>query len=253
MTMASVLPTVRGLAGVALVASGVALVPAPASAAAQHRAPAAAQHRLADTYPNYAELAAHETEGTDYRRVKRFPQGAKVAHIAIHGGSIEAGTSQLADYSAEASQAAFYAFEGIKPTGNGTLHITASRFDEPRALTLLSRVDRTVSWHGYSDSTEASTYVGGRDTALVERVTAGLRAAGFTVAREIPDGLDGSSPDNIANKNRRGKGLQLEISSAQRKRFFADGDLTRSSIENPANRTKAFYAYTAVINKALSD
>ncbi|MEV0345190.1 poly-gamma-glutamate hydrolase family protein [Nonomuraea sp. NPDC050680] len=249
--MASVLPSVRGLAGVALVAGGIALVPAPASA--QHRTPAAsAQHRVADTYANYAELAAHETEGTDYRRVQRFPQGAKVAHIAIHGGSIEAGTSQLADYSAQASQAAFYAFEGIKATGNGTLHITASRFDEPRALALLARVDRTVSWHGYSDSTEASTYVGGRDTALVERVTAALRAAGFTVAKQVPDGLDGSSPDNIANKNRRGKGLQLEISTAQRKQFFADGDLTRSSIENPANRTKAFYAYTSVVNKALN-
>ncbi|GAA4207565.1 poly-gamma-glutamate hydrolase family protein [Streptosporangium oxazolinicum] len=204
-----------------------------------------------DTYDGYAQLAAHESEGSDYRRVQRFPARARVAHIAIHGGGIEAPTTQLASHSASSRGFAYYSFEGIKKSGNGDLHITSGRFDEPRALKLVARVDYTVSWHGASGA-RPTTYVGGRDVALIRRVTAELRAAGFTVAKFVPAEIAGRSPSNIANKNRRGKGVQLEISSGQRERFFAGGRLNRSWIENPANRTGAFYRYTAAVNRALA-
>jgi phage replication-related protein YjqB (UPF0714/DUF867 family) len=204
-----------------------------------------------DKYGSYAQLAAHESEGRDYRRVQRFPIGVKVAHIAIHGGSIEAPTTQLASHSASARGFAYYSFEGIKESGNSDLHITSDRFDEPRALKLVARVDYTVSWHGASGA-KPTTYVGGRDVALIRKITTELRAAGFTVAKFIPDELAGKSQHNIANKNRRGKGVQLEISSGQRERFFAGGKLSRAWIENPANRTNAFYRYTAAVNRALA-
>ncbi|WP_157250336.1 poly-gamma-glutamate hydrolase family protein [Nonomuraea typhae] len=206
--------------------------------------------QAADTYRNYAELAAHETEGQDYRRDQRFPRGAKVAHIAIHGGAIESPSTQLADHAA-GSKYAYYSFSGLKPEGNSTLHITATRFDEPRALKLVGAVDHTVSWHGASGD-DATTYVGGRDAKLIAKVTKALRAAGFTVAEEVPDKIGGDSPSNIANRNRRGMGVQLEISRGQRERFFAGGKLARAWVEDPAHRTRDFYRYVAAVNKALA-
>ncbi|MEV0387526.1 poly-gamma-glutamate hydrolase family protein [Nonomuraea sp. NPDC050643] len=222
------------VAAVALAASA-AFVPVPASA---------------DTYENYADLAAHEVEGTDYRRVLRTPSGAEVSHLAIHGGAIEGGTSPLADHAAGSGGHAFYAFEGIKSTGNGVLHITASNFDEPKALSLQSKVFRTVSWHGAS-GTHATTYVGGRDEALVTKVKAALDAAGFAVAEVVPPGLAGTDPLNIANRNRTGMGVQLEITEAQRKRFFQDGKLNRAWTEDRTHWTPELFAYVAAVNDAL--
>lgn len=204
----------------------------------------------ADTYADYADLAAHEDEGVDYQRLLRFPRGAKVAHIAIHGGAIEAPSTQLADRSARLGGHAYYSFTGIKSSSNSALHITAHRFDEPKALKLVAKVDYTVSWHG-AGGAAPTTYIGGRDKALIRRISAELRAAGFNVARTLPPGLEGTNPDNITNRNSRGKGVQLEISLGQRKLFFADGRLDRAWIEDPAHRTRAFYAYTAAVNRAL--
>lgn len=203
-----------------------------------------------DTYPDFRELAAHQDEGKDYRRVQRFPRGARVAHIAIHGGAIEPPTTQLAD-AAAGSRYAFYSFEGLKPSGNRELHITATHFDEPKALKLVAAVDYTVSWHATA-GTRVTTYVGGRDRGLVRKVSAELRAAGFTVATSVPGEIAGVSRCNIANKNRRGTGVQLEISRGQRERFFAEGKLGRAWMENPANRTEAFYRYVAAVNRALA-
>ena len=208
--------------------------------------------RASDTYDDYADLAAHETQGTDYRIVLRRPVTTAVAHIAIHGGAIEPGTTQLADYAASAGGDGYYSFEGIKPSGNGDLHLTSTHFDEPQALDLVAGSSQTVSWHGAAGGT-AQTYVGGRDTALAASVTAQLRAAGFTVATGTPPELNANSPDNITNKNSRGAGLQLELTKAQRERMFTDGRLDRGWIEDPAHRTAAFSAYGDAVNRALAD
>ncbi|MER6514407.1 poly-gamma-glutamate hydrolase family protein [Nonomuraea sp. NPDC001636] len=208
-----------------------------------------AQVSARDVYAGYAQLSAQETEGRDYRRVQRVPRGARVAHIAIHGGAIEAPTSQLADQAA-GRRHAYYSFEGIKASGNSALHITATHFDEPKALAVVAGVDYTISWHAAAGA-GATTYVGGRDTALIKKVKAELRAAGFPVAASVPTEIGGTSTRNIANRNRRGMGVQLEISRGQRERFFDGGKLTRAWVENPANRTKAFYRYVAAVNRAL--
>ncbi|MFB4293632.1 poly-gamma-glutamate hydrolase family protein [Nonomuraea sp. ATR24] len=227
-----------------IIAAGLVALLVPV--AAPHPAHAAA----ADTYPDYATLAAKEVEGRDYLRLRRLPRGAEVAHIAIHGGAIESPTTQLADHAA-GTKHAFYSFVGIKPDGNSKLHITSTRFDEPRALKLVAAVDRTVSWHAAA-ATHATTYVGGRDARLVAKVTAALRKAGFPVAATVPDRINGTSPRNIVNRNKRRMGVQLEISKGQRTRFFKGGKLSRARVENPANRTSAFYRYVNAVNSALA-
>ncbi|MGB8946501.1 MAG: poly-gamma-glutamate hydrolase family protein [Streptomyces sp.] len=49
-----------------------------------------------DTYKSFAELAAHETEGVDWsREAHRVPESDMV-HLAVHGGGIEVGTTEVA-------------------------------------------------------------------------------------------------------------------------------------------------------------
>ncbi|WP_067810823.1 poly-gamma-glutamate hydrolase family protein [Actinomadura kijaniata] len=234
----------------------LALPLAACGTAGEHRSasPVAAQRTAAaeraDKYRNYAELSRREKEGRDYRRVLRSPRNARVAHIAVHGGGIEPPTTQLADHAAARRGDAYYSFVGLKKRGNSALHLTSTRFDEPKALKLLRGVKYTVSWHA-AKGDRAVTYVGGRDTALARKVTAALRAKGFAVATP-PDGIEGTHPKNIANRNARGKGLQLEISTAQRKRFFRDGRLDAEWINNPRNRTRAFQDYVKAVNSALA-
>lgn len=192
-----------------------------------------------DTYADYAELAANETEGTDYERTTRAGD-TNVAHIAVHGGGIEPATSELADYAAETGDHAFAAFEGIKSTGNSILHITSTRFDEPKTVDVVTDSDYTISWHGAAGD-DPATYVGGRDTDLRDAVREELRDAGFEAPETIPDGLEGEDPDNITNRNASGKGVQLEITRAQRDALLV-GDTP----------VEAFEEYVAAVERAVS-
>ncbi|GAA4633051.1 hypothetical protein GCM10023196_069040 [Actinoallomurus vinaceus] len=240
---------VLGTAGLlALTACGSG--PAAAGKVAHAVPVAGTVQATADTYRNYADLARHEKEGRDYTRVQRTPRGAKVAQIAIHGGLIEAPTSQLADYAASYGHDAYYSFMGIKKSGNTKLHITSTHFDEPRAVKLVKASKYTVSWHA-AKGDKAVTYVGGRDTALVNKIIKALKAKGFKTA--VPASkIEGQNPKNICNRNQRGKGVQLEISAAQRKAFFKGGRLDRDWIANPAHRTQAFYAYVKAVDGVLA-
>ncbi|MBB4927857.1 poly-gamma-glutamate hydrolase family protein [Kitasatospora kifunensis] len=244
------------------VAALLLLLPQPAAAAAAQRAdlPAAAAvdctpdgAAATDRFVDFADLAAHERAGIDYRVTTRpgVGRGARVAQLAIHGGGIEPPTTQLADYSARVIGSGFYSLAGLKDGDEHDLHVTATHFDDPRALSLVEAAAYTVSWHGAAGSA-ALTYVGGLDTDLAQRVAAALRARGFPVAAGNPGALAGVQPCNIANRDQRGRGVQLEISEGQRRRFLADGDLGNDRIDDPRFRTPAFYAYTAAVLGALT-
>ncbi|ORT58177.1 poly-gamma-glutamate hydrolase family protein [Streptomyces sp. CB03238] len=203
---------------------------------------------MADTYRSYAELAAAKTRGVDYLISSRAVADARGSHIAIHGGGIEPPTTQLADYCAATSGSSYYSFQGVMSSGNSALHITATRFDEPTVFQIQRGVEWTVSWHGASGSDQL-TYIGGLDTELGEEIRNRLTAAGFLVAPSVPTEIDGDDPLNITNRNRTGRGVQLELSRGLRESFYAGGDLTLASIAIAENRTDAFYTYaTAVIN-----
>src|SRR5918912_1062843 len=79
---------------------------------------------MADKYPNFEVLSRNETSGIDFRILVR-QAAAAFAIVAPHGGGIEPGTSEIADAIA-AEEFSFYAFEGLKSSGNGVLHITST-------------------------------------------------------------------------------------------------------------------------------
>lgn len=203
---------------------------------------------MGDLYDNWDELIAAET---DWSLTSIIPTGAKYAAISIHGGGIEAGSSELAyEVSGGGTTMALYDFKGLKTSGNQDLHLTSTHYDEPGGLALVAASDRTFSFHGYTGvSGYAVTALGGLDEELGARVAYGLRAAGFAVTDAASE-IAGDDPDNICNKNLRSAGVQLEMSRQQRANFFPNGDLTRA-MRDSGQRTADFYRYAAVIQNAV--
>lgn len=186
----------------------------------------------ADTYSSYNSLKAHKTINVDYKIVSR-DTASSTAVIAIHGGTIEFETTQIADKVASKGGYDFYSFEGLK--SGSTLHITATKFDEPIGRSLVAKSNKTLSVHGCTGSSQF-TYIGGLDKTLAAKVKSALQAAGFKTAT-APSSLGGTATANICNSNSVHKGVQLELSSGMRSQL--------------QNNSKSFDLYTTALATAL--
>jgi phage replication-related protein YjqB (UPF0714/DUF867 family) len=172
-----------------------------------------------DRYRCFHELGKHHVEGRDYE--VRLRQGTTgVAVVAIHGGRIEAGTYAIAAGVA-GDEDGLYGFRGIKPEGNANLHLTSTRFDEPRALGLVQSSLLVFSIHGCVGESPR-VFVGGRDRLLRETVANELERAGFVARESRSPGLGGTDRNNICNRGRTGRGVQLELSEGLRKELLTD-------------------------------
>ncbi|HMJ49961.1 MAG TPA: poly-gamma-glutamate hydrolase family protein [Burkholderiales bacterium] len=168
----------------------------------------------ADRYGNYDELARHEVEGMDFKRIVLRRSLSPVAVIAPHGGGIESRTSEIARAMA-GEDFNLYLFEGIKRRGNyAALHVTSRRFDEPLCLGLLSNCSYVVAIHGCVGR-EERVLLGGLDHSLKAKVAAGLRHAGIDVQFDGHH-FQATDPINICNRGQSSKGLQLELTKALR-------------------------------------
>lgn len=174
---------------------------------------------MSDCYGSFHELQIHEQENIDYRikvREGRYP----VLIMSPHGGKIEPFTADIAGWLA-GDDFGLYVFEGIKAANNQDLHITSHNFDEPRALMATALADIVLTVHGLRNKVEEYIMVGGLDIELANGLQTALMEAGFAV-REAEAQYRGQRPSNICNRSRRGKGIQLEITFALRKRLFED-------------------------------
>lgn len=196
-------------------------------------------------YRDYQQLIMWEREGRDFSiHVREGSSG--IAVIAPHGGGIEPGTMELADEIAGEAHN-LYCFEGIKRAKNADLHITSELFNEPRGMDIVKRSRTVLSLHGCNGQEEA-VYVGGLDTDLREKIRGFLIQAGFNAEPSPRPEIQGQSENNICNRCRSGKGIQLEISRGLRKNMFKD--LTR---EGRKNRTAIFHSFVSVLRDVLSD
>lgn len=207
---------------------------------------------MVDLFANWAALAAAETEGVDYRLPLR-KHSSITASIAIHGGSIEPGSSEVASSVAAMCRHNYYSLEGIKATGNSDLHITSTNYDEPLGTALVKSMDYCFSFHGMADQSVgvAETYVGGLDTVNRDKIIAALQGVGFTASTGTSE-LDASSTANITNKTNLGAGVQLELSNTLRASFFTGGSLTRTTRETGV-RTETFYKYVKAISSVATN
>ncbi len=142
---------------------------------------------------------------------------SQVAVLAPHGGRIEGRTSEVARLIA-GDEHRLYLFEGLRTTGDNfdCLHIASHRFDEPRALGLISECDTVVAVHGYAAS-GPDVLLGGLNERLKLMVARALAKIGLSC---LTDGhrFPGKDPRNICNRGRSGGGVQLELSEEFRKR-----------------------------------
>ena len=181
--------------------------------------------------------------------------------MAIHGGGVEAGTSEIALATAGFHPATlmpfvdgfgihdFWLFEGLLSQGNGRLHVTASNYDEPIATELVRNARRCISLHGCSDDqANGRIQLGGLDFELRDIVLEELRAAHIEAEIATDSMLDGSRPDNIANKTRIAGCAQLEMGTSFRRGLY--GINTRPRRKHTTN--DRFSRLVAALRRAMS-
>lgn len=184
----------------------------------------------ADTYSSYSALKSHKTINVDYRIVSR-DTASSTAVIAIHGGVIESETDEIASAVATKGGYDYYGFLGLR----SGLHITSTNFDEPTARKLVAKSTKTLAIHGCTGSSQI-TYLGGLDKTTGQKVKTALQAAGFKVST-APSRLAGTARLNICNSNSIHKGVQLELTKAQRNYL--------------ASNSTAFKLYTTALTTAI--
>jgi phage replication-related protein YjqB (UPF0714/DUF867 family) len=169
-----------------------------------------------DDFRCYDDLARHYVEGVDYAVQVISRERSPVAVLAPHGGRIEGRTSEIARLIA-GDEHRLYLFEGLRTSGDNfdCLHLSSHRFDEPRALDLISCCDTVVAVHGYAAS-GPDVLLGGLNERLKRRVAHAIAGIGLSC---LSDGhrFPGRDPRNICNRGRSGEGVQLELSEDLRK------------------------------------
>jgi phage replication-related protein YjqB (UPF0714/DUF867 family) len=189
--------------------------------------------------------------------------------MAIHGGGIEPGTSEIALATAGYHPATlatsndglglhdFWLFEGLLSAGNGRLHVTASNYDEPIATELVQNARRCISLHGCSDTQaklsetqpKGIIQIGGLDLELRDIVLEELIAAGIPAEITTNPDLLGTQPTNIGNKTKIGGCVQLELGTSYRASLFEIN--TRPQRKNTTNAQ--FLLLVGALRKAMSN
>jgi phage replication-related protein YjqB (UPF0714/DUF867 family) len=202
----------------------------------------------------------HEWSQMVEKQATDAPETQKIV-MAIHGGGIEPGTSEIAlavaGYHPDTLVASvddlglhdFWLFEGLLPSGNGKLHVTASHYDEPIATELVQNARRCISLHGCSDTqANGKIQIGGLDLELRDIVLEELTIAGIPAEITTNKMLGGESPDNIANKTKILGCVQLEMGTSYRSSLFG----TNTQPQRKKTTNPQFWLLVEALRKAMS-
>ncbi|MGW2016351.1 poly-gamma-glutamate hydrolase family protein [Streptomyces sp. NPDC001927] len=245
--------------------AGTPLLAQLTAAAPAHAAAAAAEIEYPSNTALYREFAGQE--GTifsrRYRRHEQFDTSMttvapvrRTAILALHGGGIEIGTSELclgiAGYSpGDPAGAAvlptvhdYWMFEGLLSSGNKDLHVTSKNCDDHVALATAASHLNVLSLHGCTfDQLKLPTgtypptgdrrvaVVGGLNKAFRTELVKELNAAGFPAIDSLAPTwapllteFNGDHTANPCNKTMLAMGAQLELTTELRKSLFDDPD-----------------------------
>lgn len=171
---------------------------------------------------DFAHLASRHVEGRDFI-VEVHRRSSVAAVVAIHGDPIERGVSNIARQIAGGDHN-LYLLEGRLPQFNYEyLHLSSTRFDDPRCLDLITRCEQVVTIHG-CNGLEENVLLGGLDEALKAQVAMALAAVGVPCQTE-GHRFPGRQPSNICNRGATGGGVQIELTDPVR-----EGRLERAVI-----------------------
>ncbi|MFE2041316.1 poly-gamma-glutamate hydrolase family protein [Streptomyces sp. NPDC059477] len=231
-------------------------------------------------HPDYAEGTHYarrykRQERTDADLTASYPF-TRTTVLALHGGGIEPGTSEialgiagynpatLAPVSDNRSVHDYWMFEGLlgTPSGpsdpsNGDMHITSTHCDDLVALSMAGGSANVISVHGCAvsqlsphipDPAANSVLVGGLNGDFKALLTQELGLAGFTTYEgdNVP-ALAGIDPDNPCNRGLLRQGAQLELTLGLRQSMF--GTFTRTG--RPGSTTTQFTNFVVACRKAI--
>ena len=175
----------------------------------------------ADAYTSFVDLAKQQVRGIDYEIEVHRHTASPVAIIAPHGGGIERGTSEIARGIA-GEDFNLYVFEGLKSSGNyAALHLTSRHFDEPACLGLIAHCSFVIAIHVCRGRGE-KVLLGGLDHVLKAQVADCLDNIGVKVETR-GHRYPAIDPNNICNRGRLAKGVQLELTPRLRSRVAETG------------------------------
>jgi phage replication-related protein YjqB (UPF0714/DUF867 family) len=158
----------------------------------------------------FDELLRHPGVVEDWELRSRF------GFLAIHGGSLERGTAEVAADAADRAGASLYA---VRQPDDLRWHIPSALVDPSLSSALrafLDHVEVVVSVHGYGRKGHSNVVlIGGLNRELAARAAAVLRAAVpshrfVDDLHAIPPTLRGVHVDNPVNRPR-GGGIQIEL------------------------------------------
>ena len=162
---------------------------------------------------SFKDLSLLKKEGQDFEVNLRTGTTQSLV-MAIHGGTIEPGTSELADATA-GEKHSYYSFTGLVDDYL-SLHLTSTEFDEPRLLVLAQQAQNCLGLHGLKDD-QIDFCIGGANAEKRKRYFK-LLSQKFPKWRTCelccPPNL-GTSSQNIVNKCQF-SGVQIEMGSTLR-------------------------------------
>lgn len=156
-----------------------------------------------------------------------------------------AGTSEIADGIAGCDHT-FYTLEGTKGSGNKTLHITSTVFDEPCSIEIVCKSEIILSVHGCSEM-EETVHIGGLDQTLKARIANKLAERGFEVLIDSNSRFGGTDQRNVCNLCGRGMGVQIEVSRGLRRRMFKD----LTTMEGRQSKSEVYDRFVSAVRDAI--
>ncbi|MFE6816409.1 poly-gamma-glutamate hydrolase family protein [Streptomyces sp. NPDC057677] len=234
-------------------------------------------------------------EGTSYsRRYRRHQQFdlkmsetydfPRTAILALHGGGIEIGTTELclgiAGYSPSDSAGApilptvhdYFMFEGLLSTGNSALHVTSKNCDDHVALSTAASHLNVLSLHGCkfdqlklptstfpSTGSRAVAVVGGLNAAFRTALVTEIKAAGFQAVDAFDPRysatlgeFNGSHVDNPCNLTMLRKGAQLELTTELRESLFGDSSSRGARADTWDDQESLFKSFRDACRRAIA-
>lgn len=179
-----------------------------------------------DRFKSFQELSAVYKEGVDYDIVLETSK-EPYAIIAPHGGNIEFMSAELSRAIHKYLPWNLYLFIGRAKKADD-LHLTSSRYDEPRALAMTKAMHRCLSIHGFREKAGPADQicVGGANAVYAKKMADALRASLPKVEVMYPCKIfPGTHKTNIVNMCKE-QGVQLEISRQLRERMRSDAKYT---------------------------
>ena len=203
-----------------------------------------------DHYRSMTDLLNDTQEGKDWTK-ESTNRNSNVLIFAPHGGNIEKGTTELAKAISNKGNYDYYAFNGARNKNNSQLHVTSTNYNDSDLINRNYNKDISISVHGTGQSQGKNTVlIGGRDEKLIQIISKELSTFKFNVKRSVGY-LAGIETNNIVNFNKRGEGIQLELTPDLRKSFFSHGDDSSKARKNEKNWTSTMDRFATAINNAI--